>query len=342
MSLETMQILMYLVIGASMIFYTVLDGFDIGVGMLHLFVKTDHDRRIMLNSIGPVWDGNAVWLVIIGGALFAAFPDVYATLFSSFYNLVMVLLMGLIFRAVAIEIRSKGPSRRWRQTWDVIFSVASYTIAFGVGVALGNLVEGIPLTANKVYQGGFVDAFRAYPVLCGITSMALFSMHGAIYLLMKTEGETHERIRRMVTPAIAIFLVLYLLLTLVTLLQMPHMLETMLQRPYLFALPVLAFCSLILVPKLISHQQDGWAFVSSCAGICFLIAVFGIGTFPMMIRSSIDTAVNSLTLMNSASSALTLKVLLIVVVTGIPLVLTYGFYQYRVFRGKVKLGPGSY
>src|SRR5580700_7035846 len=142
MSAFTLSYLWYLVIGASVIFYVCLDGFDLGVGILNFFTKKDQERRIFLNSIGPVWDGNEVWFVIVGGALFAGFPDVYATLFSGFYNLCMLLLAALIFRAVAIEFRSKRESMRWRFTWDAIFSISSLLIAFGLGLTLGNLMEG--------------------------------------------------------------------------------------------------------------------------------------------------------------------------------------------------------
>ncbi|MFN3695323.1 MAG: cytochrome d ubiquinol oxidase subunit II, partial [Ignavibacterium sp.] len=145
----------FILIGLLLTGYAILDGFDLGIGALHLLVKQDIDRRIMLNSIGPVWDGNEVWLVTGGGALFAAFPHVYATVFSGFYNAIIMLLFMLIFRAVAIEFRSKRPMKWWRQMWDIAFSVASILIAFLMGVALGNIITGIPLDANKEYVGTF-------------------------------------------------------------------------------------------------------------------------------------------------------------------------------------------
>jgi len=185
----------YLVIIAALMFYAVLDGFDLGVGSLHLFAKGDHERRIFLNSIGPVWDGNEVWLVIVGGALFAGFPEAFATIFSSFYVYTMLLMFGLMFRAVAIEFRSKHESVRWRNSWDIAFSCASVSIAFGTGLVLANLVEGIPLDSNKDFVGSFVDFIRPYPILVGLTTFALFAMHGALYLVMKTEGSLHEQLK---------------------------------------------------------------------------------------------------------------------------------------------------
>lgn len=338
----TLDVFWYLIVGVSMIFYAVLDGFDLGVGMLHLFAKTDQDRRIFLNAIGPVWDGNEVWLVIVAGALFAGFPDVYATLLSSFYNLVMILLVGLIFRAVAIEFRSKHASSRWRSTWDVIFALASFVIAFGVGVSLGNLVEGIPIDASLTYQGTFMGIFRPYAVLVGITSVALFMMHGAIYLLMKTEGAIHDKVRRFVRPCIAFFLSSYAVTTAATLVYMPHMIAAMRSKPYLFAFALLALVCLIIIPRLVYKQRDGLAFIFSSLGISLLLIVFGIGMYPTLVRSSLDPEAFSLTITNAASSPLTLKVLAIIVAIGVPLVLAYGFLIYRIFRGKVKIGPGSY
>ena len=159
----------------------------------------------MLNSIGPVWDGNEVWLVTAGGALFAGFPDVYATFCSAFYLPIMVLLSGLIFRAVAIEFRSKQPMAWWRWTWDVLFSLGSLVIAMILGVALGNLIRGIPLDAHKEFIGTLNDLLNPYALLVGVLMVAMFSMHGAIYLMLKTEGEFHERMRRFVNPTIIFF-----------------------------------------------------------------------------------------------------------------------------------------
>lgn len=340
--ISSLEIIFYLVIGFSIVAYTILDGFDLGVGMLHLFAKEDQERRVFLNAIGPVWDGNEVWLVIVGGALFAGFPDVYATLFSSFYNLTMILLAGLMFRAVAIEFRSKRPSYFWRQSWDIVFCVSSYIIAFGIGIVLGNLVVGIPINEHKIYVGNFAHFFRPYPILIGFLSVALFMMHGSIYLFMKTEGAIHKKIRKNVTWCIAFFICLYIATTAATVQYLPHMTERMRLFPWLYLLALFALLAIVNVPYEISKKNDGRAFVSSCVGISLLITLFGIGTFPNMIRSNINPEEWSLTVFNSSSSALTLKVLLWIVVIGVPLVLAYGYYVYRVFRGKVKVGPHSY
>jgi len=340
--METLQVIWYLVIVLSVICYSMLDGFDLGVGALHLFTKKDEHRRIFLNAIGPVWDGNEVWLVIVGGALLAGFPDVYATIFSAFYVPCMILLAGLIFRACAIEFRSKNESPRWRSTWDITFTVASIIVAFCVGVVLTNLVQGIAIDQEMVFVGSFLDFFNPYSILGGITVVALFMMHGTIYLLMKTEGELHESLRHWFKKAMIFFIICYIALTSATLLYYPHMTERMFTYPILFVVPLLTLLVIICIPYQIKRKRDGWGFICSCLSITFLFFLFGIGTFPVMLRSTINPEQFSLTLFSSSSSMLTLKILLIVVVVGIPLVLAYGFYVYRTFRGKVKLDSSSY
>ncbi len=334
--------LWYFVIGFCVVAYTVLDGFDLGVGMLNFFVKKDEERRTFLNAIGPVWDGNEVWLVVLGGALFAGFPDVYASLFSGFYNLCMLLLAFLIFRAVAIEFRSKQPSMRWRHTWDYVFAFASLGIAFGVGLVLGNLIEGVPLNENKDFVVSFAQTFRPYSILVALTSVVLFTMHGTIYLAMKTEGDLHLKLRNWVQRSMIVFFVFYFLTTCATLIYMPFMAEKMKMYPWVFALPAIAFILFSVIPGLFARGKDGTAFLCSCFGIAGLIGLFGVGTYPVLVRSTINPESYSLTLFNSASSFLTLKVLLIIVLIGIPPVIGYGFYVYRIFRGKVKIGPMSY
>lgn len=336
-----MEVLWYLVVMAALIFYSILDGFDLGVGALILFAKKDRDRRIFLNAIGPVWDGNEVWLVIVGGALFAGFPEVYGTIFSSFYNFVMLLLLGLTVRVVAIEFRSKHESQRWRTNWDIAFCIASLIISFGMGLVFGNLIEGIPLTANQEFMGHFWVFLRPYPILLGLTTILLFTMHGAIYLAMKTEGALHDTIRKWATKTIVLFFFAYVVLTLATFKYAPHMIEKMYDMPILFAVPILALLSILNVPRLIHKKSDGWAFIFSCLSITLLLALFAIGTFPTMVRSSVSPDY-SLVISNSASSPLTLQVLLTIVAIGLPLVFAYGFYIYRIFRGKVKLDPHSY
>ena len=339
---EILPIFFYFVIGASAVFYTVLDGFDLGVGMLHLMAKKDHDRRIFLNAIGPVWDGNEVWLVVVLGAMLAGFTPVYTMVLSSFYNICMFLLLCLIFRAVSIEFRSKHASKKWRATWDKTFSLASFFIAFLIGLILGNLIIGVPLDQHGNFTGTFGGFFTLYPILVGFMSIALFMMHGSIFLVMKTEGELFDQVSRWVTPCILFFVSMYLIVTIATIFFQPHMVSLMIDRPWFLILPVLAMLAFANIPREIHRKRVGSAFLFSSAGIAFLMMLYAAGTFPAIVRSSVDPANNSLTVYNSSSCTLTLKVLAVIVFIGVPLVLAYGFYVYHIFRGKVKIGPTSY
>jgi len=338
----TLETLWYGVIGIALLFYTVLDGFDLGVGALHLFARGDIQRRTFLNAIGPVWDGNEVWIVIVMGGMFAGFPNVYATIFSGFYSLMMFLIAGLMFRAAAIEFRSKRESPAWRSLWDTVFSLASILVAFVLGLMMGNMIVGIPLNASQDYVGTFGDLFHPYAVLVGITAIALFAMHGATYLAMKTEGETHAVVRRWIIPSIISFLFWYFLTTIATFIYMPHMMVRFEEHPLFLVFPLLSFLSIMNIPYQLKKGRDGWAFISSSLSIALLLVLYGLGTFPTIVPSTIDPATNSLTIFNTASSQKTLTVLLIIVAIGVPLVLAYGYWVYRIFRGKVRLEKSSY
>lgn len=322
--------------------YAILDGFDLGVGMLHLFSKKDQERRLMLNSIGPVWDGNEVWLVTAGGALFAGFPDVYATICSAFYIPIMLLLTGLIFRAVAIEVRSKQPMAWWRWMWDVLFSFASLVIAFGLGIVMGNLIRGIPLDNAKEFTGDFVGLLNPYSMLIGVLTVAVFFMHGSIYILMKTEGELHDKMRAWTTPAIIFFIITYATATMATLIYMPHMSEAIQARPLFFVIAIANMLAIANIPREIQKGRDGRAFISSCANIAFLMMLYGVGTYPNAVRAINNPADLSLTIYNSASSEKTLEILLLIALIGIPMVAAYTIAIYWIFKGKVRLDSTSY
>jgi cytochrome d ubiquinol oxidase subunit II len=337
-----LEILWYLVLGIAALFYAILDGFDLGVGAFHLLARKDEQRRVFLNAIGPVWDGNEVWIVIVMGGLFAGFPNVYATLFSGFYTLLMFLIAGLMFRAAAIEFRSKNESKTWRSIWDTVFCFASILVALVLGVIVGNLIEGVPLNEYQEYVGDFSDLVRPYSLWIGFTAISLFAMHGAIYLAMKTEGDSHLIVRRWITPSVFSFLGFYLVATIWTVFAFPHMVEPFLNKPYLLLFPLFGFSAIGNVLHQVRKANHGWAFISSCLSIAFLLSLFGFGTFPIILRSTIEPLTHSLTIYNTASSHSTLQNLLVVVLIGIPLVLAYGFWVYRIFRGKVKLESTSY
>jgi len=339
---STLQFIWFTAFVLLLMGYAILDGFDLGVGILHLFSKRDEERRLMLNSIGPVWDGNEVWLVTAGGALFAGFPPIYATVCSAFYFPVILLLTGLIFRAVAIEFRSKQPMQWWRWMWDLFFTIASFLIAFLLGVALGNLIRGIHLTNQGHFAGQFTDLFHPYALLVGCLTVALFVMHGSIYLMMKTEGTFHDKMRKMVFPSIITFCILYTLTTMATLIYMPHMIETIQDRPYFFLIAVVNLLLVANIPREIHLGRDVRAFISSSLNILCLIALYAVGSYPIVVRALNDPGALSLTIYNASSSNLTLHILLLMACIGIPVVVAYTITIYYIFRGKVTLDDHSY
>ncbi|HOX03590.1 MAG TPA: cytochrome d ubiquinol oxidase subunit II [Candidatus Paceibacterota bacterium] len=331
----------FVLIGVLFTGYAMLDGFDLGVGALHLFARKDEHRRLMLNAIGPVWDGNEVWLVTGGGALFAAFPNVYATVFSGFYLAFMLLLAALIFRAVAIEFRSKKPMRWWRQMWDIGFAGGSILSSVLIGVAMGNIAYGIPIDGRGEYAGAFWGLLHPYALLLGVTTLALFMMHGAIYTAMKTEGELHEKVRVWIQNSIIFFILCYGVTTVATLLYAPHMAARMRANPWLFSVALLNMLAIANIPREIHRGRDGRAFLSSCVAMMAMMALFALGMYPNLVLSHPEAA-NSLTIINAASSKKTLEIMLTIAVIGMPLVLAYTASIYWIFRGKVKLDRGSY
>jgi len=342
MGLVELQYIWFTVFVLLIVGYAILDGFDLGVGMLHLFARSDTERRLMLNSIGPVWDGNEVWLVTAGGALFAGFPPIYATLCSSFYMPVMMLLSGLIFRAVAIEFRSKQPMTWYRWMWDILFFLSSLLIAFMLGLILGNLIRGIPLDAQGEYLGSSSDLFNPYAILVGALTAALFAMHGAIYILMKSEGVFHDHMRVFVNPTIIVFVMLYAIATAATLIYMPHMKDILTERPLYFGIVIVNMLAIANIPREINLGRDPFAFASSCLNMVCLLALFALGTYPNVVRASNGPDALSLTIFNSSSTEMTLQILLIMAVIGLPLVMAYTVTVYVIFRGKVKLDANSY
>jgi cytochrome d ubiquinol oxidase subunit II len=332
----------FILVGVLFTGYVILDGFDLGVGMLHLFVAgQDKERRVFLNAIGPVWDGNEVWLVTGGGALFAAFPNVYATVFSGFYLAFMALLCALIFRAVAIEFRSKHPSPRWRCFWDRCFALGSFSSTLLIGIAMGNIAWGVPIDARGEFAGSFLGLLHPYALLMGVTTVALFAMHGAIYLVLKTEGELQARLRSRVNRLIIAFILCYLSLTLATLRYVPHVTAAFRREPWFLALIAVVVLAVANIPREVNRGRESFAFLSSCAAMAGLMAIFGVGRYPYLVYSQ-PLAEHSLTAFNAASSPKTLAVMLTIALIGLPVVVAYSISIYWIFRGKVKLDPMSY
>jgi cytochrome d ubiquinol oxidase subunit II len=331
----------FVMLGILLAGYAILDGFDLGVGILHPFAKEDVERRVFMNSIGPIWDGNEVWLVTFGGALFAAFPHAYATAFSGFYIPFMVLLFALIFRAVSMEFRSKQEMRWWRRSWDASFAAASALATFLFGVAVGNMMIGLPIGADMEFRGGTADLLGPFPILTGALAVATFAMHGAIYLFLKTEGGLQRRIRGWMWRTFAVVLVLYLLVSAVTLATLPSAIRNFHDLPVAWIVVLLNVLAIANIPRAIHLGKPRYAFISSCCTIAALTFLFGFALYPNLVVSNVDPAYN-LTIYNAASSRTTLGIMRTIAFIGMPFVLGYTVVIYRVFRGKVKLEKFSY
>ena len=329
-------ILMVLLMG-----YAILDGFDLGVGIVSPLARTDRERRVLLNSIGPLWDGNEVWLVTFGGALFAAFPEVYATVLSGFYLPVMVILFAIIGRAISIEFRSKSESVAWRRYWDFSFFASSLVATGMFGVALGNLVRGIPIGADREFAGTLGGLLNPFALSVGALAVAGAAMHGAIYLYLKTEGELQARIKGWMWGTFAAFAGVYVVVTVLALTWVPHATHNFDRWPAAWIVVGLNVLAVANIPRAIHHGRPGWAFVSSCAVIAALTFMAGMALFPDLAVSSLDPAY-SLDIYNGASSDGTLRRMFVIALIGMPLVATYTAIVYWVFRGKVRLDEHSY
>ncbi len=328
-------------IGAVFTGYAILDGFDLGAGAIHLLLKKEESRRIALNAIGPVWDGNEVWLVIGGGALFAGFPKVYATVLSAFYIPFMVFLTALIFRAISIEFRSKEPMKWWRAWWDVSYCVSSTLIGLSLGLVLGNVLVGIRINAEGEFVGSTLDFLNPYAILVAVTTQALFMMHGAIYLVMKTERRLYARLTVIVKNMTIFFVMCILLLSFYTLLYVPHLSQNIKHHRWLFLIPILMVLSIANITRSITRRKYRMAFVSSSVVVSLLLIIISVELFPNIILSSLNPAYH-LTVHNASSSDKSLGIMLLFAAIGVPLVAIYTTFVFWTFKGKVKLEEHGY
>lgn len=331
----------YLVVGGLFTGYAILDGFDFGAGAWHLFFRKESSRRIALNAVGPVWDGNEVWLVIGGGALFAGFPKVYAALFSGLYIPFMLFLFVLILRAVSIEFRSKEEMAWWRKTWDILYSVSSISMAFLLGVVLANVLQGMPVDAEGEIRMSLIEVLNPYAILVGAMTLALFMVHGGIYLLMKTEGKLFDRISLFTKNAIIAFVLLFVATTAYTWMKIPHLTDHLIGQPILTLVPTLGMLSIANIPRLISKGKFFSAFLFSAFSMAFFLMTVAIELYPVIILSSIDPAY-SLTVSSASASEKSLRIMLLMASIGGPLVAFYTYFVYKTFRGKVVLDETSY
>ena len=330
----------YLLIGVLLVGYAVLDGFDLGVGMLGPFVgRTSAERGLLMQTIGPVWDGNEVWLLTLGGALFAAFPVVYATVFSGFYLALMLLLLGLIMRAVAMEFRHQVEGPRWLRAWDAVWWLGSLLPALLLGVALGNVARGLPLEGGQ-YTGGLVGLLNPFSLLVGLTGVAMFAMQGAAWLVLRTSGEVQARARRLGRYAWAVFSALWVLVTLYAVLDAPSLWSNY-GQPVLWLVPLAFLAALGLTGwAFFRGGSDRQAIIGSSLTIVALIAVLGQALYPALLPDRNGSA--DLTVLNAASSETSLTVMLVIALIGMPLVLAYTAFVYRRFTHKVEGTESAY
>jgi len=331
----------FLLIGVLLTVYAILDGFDLGVGVLHLFSRDDRERRLNLTAIGPVWDGNEVWLITGAGALFAAFPRVYATVFSSFYLAFMLLLLALIFRAVSFEFRSQVDSPSWRRLWDWAFGLGSLVPALLYGVVVGNILRGIPLNEEGVFTGSFPGLLNPYALLLGLLSLTMFTMHGAAYMTLKTNGELRERMKQWVSRAWVVFAALFILSTIATFSMSPYLFEGAPGNSLWWFFLLLFLASTVYLPLATRREKYFHTFLASSGSIIGLIGLAAVGIFPRLVPSITDLAF-SLTIYNAASTPRAQTAILIIALIGMPLVIAYTAYVYWVFKGKVELPEKGY
>jgi cytochrome d ubiquinol oxidase subunit II len=318
----------YVVIAILWIGFFVLEGFDFGVGMLHGVVGTDDPgRRAAINTIGPLWDGNEVWLIVAGAAIFAAFPGWYATMFSGMYLAVVLLLAALIVRGVAFEYRGKRDAARWRRTWDGLLTGGSLLAPLLIGIALGNLLHGLPINASQDYTGSLVNLLQPYAVFTGITLVLLCLLHGATFLSLKTTGEMHQRARRearRIAPYAAVAVIGFIIWTHVTA-----------SSTFLLNLiELLAILAVLAAVWLVRDRRDGFAFAATAVTIAACIGSIFVDLYPNVMVSSTNPAYN-LTVHNTASGSYSLTAMTVVVIVFLPLVLGYQAWTYDVFRRRV-------
>lgn len=329
-----LQTIWFLLIGVLLIGYSVLDGFDLGLGSLYLFFgRTAAERSLLLGAIGPVWGANEVWLLTAGGALFAAFPPVYATVFSGFYLAMMLVLFALILRAAAVEYRTLASGTVWQRRWDVLFSLGSFLPALLFGVALGNVAEGLPLDAAGNYTGGFLHLLNPYALLLGLLGLAAFLTQGGTFAALKTEGDLQARAKQLAGRFGSALALLFLLASAYTLSAFPARATNYLQVPVLFLLPLAVLAALVFLLSGLKARRYRQAFIASSVAIATMILTLFLSLYPQLVPATVG---RSLTIFNSSSSALTLRTMLLIAAVGMPIVLIYTVYIYRVFRGKVR------
>ena len=328
---DLLRFVWYLIIGFLLVVYSLLDGFDLGIGSLFKFLARDEkEKRALFSIIGPVWDGNEVWLITGGAALFAAFPQAYATVFSGFYLALMLVLFALIFRAVAIEFWNYDEKRR--TFWEWAFVTGSFLPSLLFGVALGNVISGIPLNENMDFTGNFFTLLRPYPLVIGLLGLTAILLQGSTYTALKTTGSLQEKARQLSNYLWILFVVFFVLSFFAGLLYTGEKFWNI----FAIGSAFVVWLSLVLNRNYLNSGNDRLSFYMSSLSFIGLWGIVGGLHFPNLVRAG-NNPDYSLTIYNASSSDMTLKIMLLIVVIGMPLVIGYTFYVYRIFKGKVNL-----
>ncbi len=336
MSHAFLQNAWYLLIGVLLIGYAVLDGFDLGVGVLSPFIaKSEEERRTLVRAVGPFWDGNEVWLLTGGGALFAAFPHVYATVFSGFYLALMLVLYALILRAVSFEFGHRVESAKWRRAWDWVFFGGSLIPALLTGVAVGNVMRGVPLNAQMEFTGNFFTLLNPFALVVGLAGLAMFVLQGAAYLTVKTNGALAQRARNAGIWAWVALIVLLIVAGLLVVADLPERLDNYTRNPLAFVVPALAFALLILTRISLQRETPGRTFLLSSLSIAAIMAIWGVANYPYLLPAR-NVAAYGLSIFNASASQKSLQTMFIIALVGMPLVVVYTAYVYYLFRGKAR------
>jgi cytochrome d ubiquinol oxidase subunit II len=327
------QIIWFILWGVLWAVFFMLEGFDFGAGILHGFLgRNETEKSIIRRAIGPVWDGNEVWLITAGGATFAAFPTTYALMFSYLYSALLIILFALIFRGVAVEFRGKGESAAWKKSWDAALFLGSFLPALLFGIAFGNIFQGLPMDANG-YHGNLLTLLNPYGILTGLVFVLLFVVHGALWIALKTEGDLSKRASELaggIWYALLMIAVIFLASTKFA----TNLYDNYFGNVIWLTVPVIAVLSLIVMKVFVAKGHILKAFFSSCLTIVTVIFTGVVGLYPNLIPSNTDPRY-SLTIFNSSSSAYTLKIMTVVALLFVPVVIAYQIWTYRVFRHKV-------
>jgi cytochrome d ubiquinol oxidase subunit II len=362
---ETLRVLWWILLGVLLIGFAIMDGFDLGVAaLLPVVGRTDTERRVLINCLGPVWEGNQVWFILGGGAIFAAWPPLYAVSFSGFYIAMFLVLVALILRPVGFKFRGKLPSAGWRNVWDGALTIGGVVPALIFGVAVGNVLQGVPFafddTLRVTYTGGFFDLLNPFALLCGVISVAMLVMHGGVFIALKTEGVIAARGARAAMLAAPLMVALFAVagvwvaygidgyafaaasindgpsnpLGKEVLVRTGGWLTNYGIWPAAMAVPAMGIVGAVLAVVLLKLRRPGAAFVASAIGVAGVVGTVGVSMFPFLLPSSTDPG-SSLTVWDSSSSHLTLFIMLVATALFMPIILAYTSWVYRVLRGKV-------